>query len=210
MSVNCDTKPFSQACEENRAPIEQVLAGYLASLEGTLLEIGSGTGQHAVAFSRRFPRLTWQTSDLASNLPGIRLWVAEAHRANLPPPIELDVTAVWPNRRFDAVFSANTAHIMSDAQVAAMFRGLAASIVEGGVFLFYGPFNYAGRYTSESNERFDAWLKQRDPRSGIKDFAVLDALARAASMRLVGDHPMPANNRTLVWRRLDVDQESRG
>jgi hypothetical protein len=210
MSASRAPKPFSEACEENRAPIEQVLAGYLASLEGTLLEIGSGTGQHAVAFSRRFPRLVWQTSDLAGNLPGIRLWVEEANRANLPPPLELDVTAVWPRRQFEAVFSANTAHILSDAQVAAMFRGLGGSIREGGVFLLYGPFNYAGRYTSESNERFDAWLKARDPRSGIKDFADLDALARTAALTLVADHRMPANNRTLVWRRLDARQGPRG
>jgi cyclopropane fatty-acyl-phospholipid synthase-like methyltransferase len=207
MPPSPDAKPFSQACEENRRPIEQVLAGYLADLEGTLLEIGSGTGQHAVAFSRRFPRLTWQTSDLSVNLAGIRLWVAEAHRANLPPPIELDVTAAWPQRQFEAVFSANTAHIMSDAQVAAMFRGLRESIREGGIFLLYGPFNDTGRYTSESNERFDQWLKARDPRSGIKDFEVLDALAREAALTLVGDHPMPANNRTLVWRRLRSHQE---
>jgi cyclopropane fatty-acyl-phospholipid synthase-like methyltransferase len=194
-------KPFSPACEENKLPIRDVLSLYLDGAE-TLLEIGSGTGQHAVFFARSFPRLIWQPSDVEENLAGIRLWLDEARLANLLPPVELDVTASWPEARFDAVFSANTAHIMSESQVAAMMRGIPGLMVPGGVFALYGPFNYGGRFTSESNARFDVALKQRDPRSGVKDFETLDALARESGLSLVGDHEMPANNRTLVWRRI--------
>jgi cyclopropane fatty-acyl-phospholipid synthase-like methyltransferase len=200
MPLGCHDKPFSEACEQNRAPIETVLAQYLTANGGTLLEIGSGTGQHAAAFAPRFPAWTWQASDLPANLPGIRLWLEEAAYPNLPPPLALDVTASWPNRHFDVVFSANTAHIMSTDEVEAMFRGLPLILAGGGLFLLYGPFNYGGRYTSASNARFDDWLRQRDPRSGVKDFETLDALARAAGLTLVRDHEMPANNRTLVWR----------
>jgi len=193
-------KPYSPACDENRAPIRDVLAEYL-EVARTLLEIGSGTGQHAVFFAAAFPALSWQPSDLRENLPGIRLWLADARLPNLRPPLTLDVTAAWPTVRYDAIFSANSAHIMSDAEVAAMFRGIPKVLAPRGVFALYGPFNYAGTFTSSSNARFDGWLKAQDPGSGIKDFEHLDALAREGGMVLAGDHEMPANNRTLVWRR---------
>ena len=193
-------KPFSPACEENKVPIRSVLAQYLGRVR-SLLEIGSGTGQHAVFFAAAFPHLHWQASDVPAYLPGIRAWIEEADLANLPPPIALEVTrGPWPDGRFDAVFSANTAHIMAAAEVAAMLRGLPGVLAPGGVFALYGPFNYGGRYTSESNARFDAWLKANDPRSGIKDFEWLDELAREGGLELIADHEMPVNNRTLVWR----------
>lgn len=195
-------KPYSQACEQNKIPIRDVLSLYLTD-NTSLLEIGSGTGQHAVFFAGTFPRLTWQTSDVQQNLPGIRMWLDEVALPNLPPPLKLDVTSDWPNCRFDVVFSANTAHIMSDRQVAALFSGVTAMLTPGGVFALYGPFNYGGQFTSESNANFELWLKGRDPRSGIKDFEVLDALALEGGLTLVKDHEMPANNRTLVWRRAD-------
>lgn len=194
------TKPYSQACGENKAPIHDVLAKHLGAAR-SLLEIGSGTGQHAVYFAAAFPDLSWQPSDVGENLPGIRLWLDDAGLSNLRAPLTLDVTGPWPETRFDAIFSANTAHIMSDAQVAAMFRGIPQVLASGGLFALYGPFNYAGAYTSDSNARFDGWLKARDPRSGIKDFEHLDTLARDGGMTLVEDHEMPVNNRTLVWRR---------
>lgn len=193
-------KPYSQACAENRAPIREVLARHLGEA-GSLLEIGSGTGQHAVYFAAAFPGLSWQPSDVGENLPGIRLWHDDARLPNLRAPLTLDVTGPWPETRFDAVFSANSAHIMSDAEVAAMFQGVPKALAPGGLFALYGPFNYGGTFTSESNARFDGWLKARDPRSGIKDFEHLDALAREGEMILVEDHEMPVNNRTLVWRR---------
>jgi len=112
----------------------------------------------------------------------------------------LDVTRRWPETRFDAVFSANSAHIMSESAVEAMFRGVPAILAPGGLFALYGPFNYAGAFSSPSNARFDGWLKSRDPRSGIRDFERLDALAREGGMVLLRDHEMPVNNRTLIWR----------
>jgi cyclopropane fatty-acyl-phospholipid synthase-like methyltransferase len=194
-------KPFSQACEENQGPILDVLGPLLAHAS-RLLEIGSGTGQHAVSFAARLPHLTWQTSDLAENLPGVRLWLSEAGLSNLPQPLELDVTGPWPPGDFDAAFSANTTHIMGDAAVAALFARLPRVLAPGAPFALYGPFNYGGRYTSESNARFDQWLKARDPESGIKDRDALVALAAAQGMPLDEDHPMPCNNRILVFRRL--------
>jgi cyclopropane fatty-acyl-phospholipid synthase-like methyltransferase len=194
------SKPFSQACEENRNHILSVLAPYLANAR-SLLEVGSGTGQHAAYFAAKLPSVVWQASDLPENLPGIRLWIAEAELPNLPLPVELDVIGQWPKGLFDAVFSANTAHIMSDSEVAAMFRGIPTALAPGGVFALYGPFNYNGDYTSESNARFDRWLKATDPISGIKDFKTLNALAVEGGLLLLKDHEMPANNHMLVWQR---------
>ncbi len=195
-------KPFSESCEQNRAPILRVISDYLADAE-TLLEIGSGTGQHAVYFAAEFPRVRWQTSDRAENHAGIRRWLADARLGNIAPPLSLDVARdAWPESRFDAVFSANTAHIMGHAEVSSLFAGVGRVLAPGGVFMLYGPFNYAGDYTSDSNRRFDQWLKERDPASGIKDFEWLDDLAGEADMSLLADHAMPANNRILVWRRV--------
>ena len=215
VSISERQRPFSQACEENKGPILEVIGPLFAGVR-SVLEIGSGTAQHAVAFAAALPHLTWHTSDRRENHPGIRLWIAEAGLENLPPPLDLDVArGAWPEGPFEAVFSANTAHIMSWPEVRAMFRGVARVLTRGGVFALYGPFNRDGRYTSASNARFDRWLKERDRRSGIKDLAVLDALARELGMELVQDHAMPVNNRTLVWRRsaaefLDQHPRSRG
>jgi cyclopropane fatty-acyl-phospholipid synthase-like methyltransferase len=196
------SKPCAESCEQNRAPILEVLRLYLPG-RNRLLEIGSGTGQHAAYFAPEFPELIWQTSDLKDNLPGIRAWLQETAGSNLPDPLPLDVTqnADWPETLFDAAFSANTAHIMSDGQVAAMFAGVGRVLADGGCFLLYGPFNYDGRYTSESNESFDGWLKARDPASGIKDRNDLMAIAAAAGLELQADIEMPVNNRILVWVR---------
>ena len=193
-------KPRSDAVERNRVPILEVLRDHFADRR-RVLEIGSGTGQHAVHFAAALPRLIWQTSDLAPSLPGIRQWLEEARLPNLPPPIALDVTGPWPDTAFDAVFSANTLHIMSWRAVRALFEALPAVLTEDAVLAVYGPFNYDGRFTSESNAAFDAWLKQRSPESGIRDFAAVDGLARSIGFALVEDRPMPANNRTIIWRR---------
>lgn len=195
-----DEKPFSQACEENKRVILEVTAPLFESAR-RLLEIGSGTGQHAAFFAAAMPHLTWQSSDISQHLPGIRRWIADAHRPNLPPPLELDVLHHWPTDTFDSSFSANTAHIMSMPAVAAMLTGVGHVLEPGGAFALYGPFNYDGQYTSQSNADFDVWLKRRDPRSGIKAFETVDTLARANGLAFEADHPMPANNRILVWRR---------
>lgn len=194
-------KPFSQACENNKRPILAVLEGAFAQA-GSVLEIGSGTGQHAAFFAGALPWLAWQPSDRAENLPGIRSWCDAAGLSNLRSPLELDVEAApWPVEAADAVFSANTAHIMSWTAVERFFAGVGTLLPPGGVFCLYGPFNYGGRYTSASNAQFDAWLKERDPLSGIRDFEALEALASRAGLVFAADNPMPANNRTLVWRK---------
>jgi hypothetical protein len=197
-----DAKPYAQSCDENRDPILTVLAPLLAGCSN-LLEIGSGTGQHAVYFAAHLARLTWQTSDLPETLAGIRLWLAEAGLPNLPPPLPLDVTETWPEGPYDAAFSANTAHIVGEPEVAAMFAGLGRILAPGAPFALYGPFNYQGRYSSASNARFDTWLKARDPLSGIKDRDALVVLAETNGMTLSDDHPMPCNNRILVFRRAE-------
>jgi cyclopropane fatty-acyl-phospholipid synthase-like methyltransferase len=192
-------KPFSEACERNQAPILSVLREVFAHRRH-VLEIGGGTGQHAVHFAAGLPHLVWQASDVAANLDGIRAWREEARLPNLPEPIELDIDQPrWPALPADAVFTANTLHIVSWQQVQALFARVGELLPAGGVLAVYGPFNYAGRFTADSNVRFDAMLRERDPRSGIRGFEDVDALARAQGCVLERDAAMPANNRTLVW-----------
>jgi cyclopropane fatty-acyl-phospholipid synthase-like methyltransferase len=198
-------KPSSDACERNREPILGVLRQYFAQ-RSHVLEIGSGTGQHAVHFAAALPQLTWQTSELEANLPGILAWLEDSDLPNLPPPIELDVTGAWPNAQFDAVFTANTLHIMGWPEVRTLFAALPKVLTADATLAVYGPFNYNGRFTTASNAAFDEWLKQRSPHSGIRDFAAVDELARSIGFALVEDRPMPANNRTLVWRRTAAPQ----
>ncbi|WP_295451351.1 DUF938 domain-containing protein [uncultured Thiodictyon sp.] len=196
-------KPFSLACEENQAPIFEII-GPLLQKASRVLEIGSGTGQHAVYFAARLPHLIWQTSDVPAHLPGIRQWLAQAQLPNLPEPLTLDVTGDWPAGPFDGIFSANTAHIMGLPEVGLMFQGVGRILPPGAPFALYGPFSDGGRHTSESNARFDASLKARDVRMGVRDLDDLRALADRAGLELRADHPMPVNNRTLVWCRRDA------
>jgi hypothetical protein len=161
-----------------------------------VLEIGAGTGQHAAYFAPELPHLAWQASDVADYLEGIRAWVGTD-----VPPIELDVDKPWPPVDADAVFSANTAHIMSWPQVERMFEGVGRVLAPGGLFALYGPFHYGGRPTSESNARFDAMLRARDPASGVRDFQHIQALARRCSLAFLEDNAMPANNRLLVFKK---------
>ena len=202
-------KPHADACDRNREPILEALRQHFADRHH-VLEIGSGTGQHAVYFAAALPQLTWQTSDCEPNLPGIRLWLEEAGLPNLPPPIPLDVTGPWPDARFDAVFTANTLHIMGWAEVRALFAALPQVLTADAVLAAYGPFNYDGRFTSPSNAAFDEWLKQRSAQSGIRDFAAVDELARSIGFALMEDRAMPANNRTLLWRRRRVIRSRAG
>lgn len=194
------TKPHAPSCDRNQAPILEVLSQYFSECR-RVLEIGSGTGQHAVFFAPAFPQAIWQTSDVAENLPGIKMWLDEAALPNTPPPIVLDVNGPWPATRYDGAFTANSLHIMSWPEVQKLFAGLDAVLESNAVFAVYGPFNYDGCFTSESNRAFDGWLKQRSPASGIRDFAAVDALANAIRLVLVADHAMPANNRMLIWKR---------
>jgi cyclopropane fatty-acyl-phospholipid synthase-like methyltransferase len=195
-------KPYAPACDRNRDPIVVVLREHFADRR-SVLEIGSGTGQHAVYFAAALPHLVWQASDRIENLPGIRLWLAERALPNTPPPLTLEVNQpVWPASRFDAAFSANTLHIMSWQAVERLFARLPDVLTDDARLVVYGPFNYAGRFTSDSNAAFDASLKTHAPHMGIRDFEAVDALARSAGFRLVEDRAMPANNRCLIWRRV--------
>lgn len=195
-----DPKPYSEACARNREPILEVLQRHFADRR-RVLEIGSGTGQHAVHFAAAMAHLSWQTSERPAHLADLRPWLEEAALANLPPPLALDVAGPWPAARFDAVFTANTLHIMSWTHVCALFAALPGVLSAAAVLAVYGPFNYDGAFTSASNETFDTWLKRRSPESGIREFSAVDALARQSGFTLVEDCPMPANNRTLLWRR---------
>jgi cyclopropane fatty-acyl-phospholipid synthase-like methyltransferase len=190
--------PFAGAAEQNKAVILQAIRSYL---RGKVLEIGSGTGQHAVYFAGLLPKLHWQTSDLEPNLNGIRAWIDDAGLDNLPPPLLLDALGAWPEREFDTIYSANSFHIMNNTAVAACIEGCGNCLSAGGHLIVYGPFNYAGEFTSTSNARFDAMLKANDPGSGIKDFEWLDSLAQSAGMKLAADIEMPANNRSLIWKK---------
>jgi cyclopropane fatty-acyl-phospholipid synthase-like methyltransferase len=191
----------SDACERNKEPILAVLREALATMS-TVLEVGSGTGQHAVHFAAHLPQLVWQPSEVPELLAPLAERIRREGGANLRAPVALDVrSAAWTCAPVDAVFSANTLHIMSWDSVGSFFRGAGAVLAHAGVLCVYGPFNYGGRYTSDSNAQFDAWLQERDPVSGLRDFAAVDELARAEGLKLAADHAMPANNRILLWRR---------
>ena len=195
-------KPWAEACERNRAPILEVLRCAFAGAT-QVLEIGSGTGQHAVFFAAALPHLVWQPSDRPEHLAGVAAWRDDAGLPNLRAPLALDVDAAdWPVTECDALFSANTLHIMSWASVENFFRGVERVLLPGGVLAVYGPFSYGGRHTAESNARFDAFLRARDPLSGVRDFDEVSALAQRHGLVLVDDHALPANNRVLTWRRM--------
>jgi hypothetical protein len=195
-------KPYAPSCDRNREPIAEVLGRHLSG-SASVLEIGSGTGQHAVYFAAGFPHLRWQCSDRGECLPGIRAWLEEAGLSNTPEPLELDVVRIWPEQRYDAVFSANTLHIMSWGEVEQLFAGIGRVAALDAMVIVYGPFNYGGRYTSESNAQFDVWLKERGAHQGIRDFEAVQRLAAGIGLELLEDVVMPANNRCLVWRRVD-------
>ncbi len=204
-------KPFSQACENNKEPILQVLREIFPG-SAKVLEIGSGSAQHAVYFCHKMPQLHWQPSERPENIEGILAWrnwaIAHWNLHNMAPPLVLDVNDPnWPVTSMDGVFTANTVHIMDWDSVRTFIPKAAACLSDHGHLCIYGPFNYPNpdghiRYTSASNARFDSWLKQRDPRSGIRDLPAIQELAQQAGLGLLQDHTMPANNRLLVWQKL--------
>lgn len=194
-------KPWSEACERNREPILAVLRQIFVD-PGTVLEIGSGTGQHAVHFAAALPHVVWLPSDIPAHLDGIEAWVEEAALANVLAPVALDVRDhPWPVSRAQWVYSANTAHIMGWDGVEAMFAGASRLLPDGGCFCLYGPFHQGGQATSESNRRFDALLQERDRASGIRDVEDLIRLGKHVDLILTQTHAMPANNQMLVWQR---------
>jgi cyclopropane fatty-acyl-phospholipid synthase-like methyltransferase len=193
--------PFSEACERNKGPILEVLRVALAD-RAQVLEIGSGTGQHAVHFAAHLTHLAWHPTERLAYLPDLASRVKLEGTRNLRQPTVLDVKqTVWPLRGVDAVFSANTLHIMGWTEVEAMFRGVDAVLSPQGIVCVYGPFRYEGAYTSESNRDFDRMLQERDPLSGLRDVKELSALAERHALRLAIDHDLPANNRLLEFVR---------
>ena len=192
-------KPYAESCEKNKEPILAVLKEVFAERK-RVLEIASGTGQHAVYFGRALSHLTWQPSELPQNLAGIQEWLNEAQLSNVLSPLAIDVNdTCWPVASVDAIFNANTIHIISWSEVEQLFVHMSRVIEPGGCICLYGPYNYNGKFTSESNARFDTWLKARNPNSGVRDFEAVNSLASTCGMNLQHDIAMPSNNRILVW-----------
>ncbi len=196
-------KPHAPSTEKNREPILAVLREVFADRR-QVLEIGSGTGQHAIHFCAQLPHLCWQTSDRPDFLPGIGAWLAEAALPNVLLPVEFDVLGSWPTGRYDAAYSANTLHIMSWQAVEALFAGLPAVLAPGGLLFIYGPFMFNGRHTSDSNAAFDQSLREKAPHQGVRDATAVDALARQSGLELVEQRAMPSNNFVLLWRMSEA------
>jgi cyclopropane fatty-acyl-phospholipid synthase-like methyltransferase len=193
-------KQYSTACDQNKDSILKVIKPLLLNAK-SVLEVGSGTGQHCVYFAKELPHLTWQASDQSMYLPSVNAWIDDAKLANTPKEIELNVDLNWPEDKYQAIYSANTVHIMSWEMVLNFFKGVGQVLDKGGVFILYGPFNYNGEYTSANNANFDLWLKDQNPLSAIRDFESLDELAKLHNLILTDDIEMPANNRVLVWKK---------
>jgi cyclopropane fatty-acyl-phospholipid synthase-like methyltransferase len=195
-------KPFSEACERNQQVIFQVLQNYILKNDENLLEIGSGTGQHAVFMAKRFPKIQWHTADLLENHEGIKMWINESKLENIFLPIEYQAgCSRFPEIDIDIVYTANTLHIMSWENVKTMIQQFGDSLRQGARIIIYGPFNYKGNFTSESNADFDIWLKQQDLNRGIRDFEKVLILMKINSLELLDDISMPANNRILVFNK---------
>lgn len=197
-------KQFAPSCDQNKDEILAVLQEALPP-SGTVLEIGSGTGQHAVYFAARLPHLSWQPTDLPANLPSIYAWCAEANLANIRPPLALDLLANrWPIESAQAVVCINTTHIVAWPGVENLFAGVGRVLAPGGVLYVYGAYRYATRPLEPSNEKFDLWLKSRDPVSGVRDFEAVNTVAQRNGLQLTEDRAMPGNNRSIWWTKTMV------
>lgn len=194
-------KPHSQSCDNNKQPILDKLKPLLTSFQD-VVEIGSGTGQHAVHFANALPDLTWHTTDLTVNHQGIKQWINDSGLSNIKPPLCLDLSKPWPISQCDVIYTANTLHIVSAELVTAFFTAIRNTVNINGLVIIYGPFNYAGKFTSDSNRQFDDWLKDRDSNSGIRDIEWITELAAKANLHLLDDEQMPANNRLLTFRKI--------
>ena len=194
--------PFSDACERNKGVIEEAISPFLNTLS-SVLEIGSGTGQHAVYFAKQHPRLRWQTSDQTQYINGIEAQLGLCDLSNVIKPLVLNVSQspwVKTGDTFDGVYTANTLHIMRQNDVEAFFAGLPSVLKRKAYVMLYGPFKYNGKFTSESNARFDQSLRSRNCGSAIRDFEWVNGLAEKAGLRLISDQRMPANNQLIVWQ----------
>lgn len=193
--------PFSQACENNKRAIADVLEKHLAA-KNSVLEIGGGTGQHAIFFGEKFSHLMWQSSDVSENLTNLNLRINHANLRNIPPAFSLDADDLkWQANSYDAIFTANSLHIMPFSSVDKLFAKVGNHLNSGGLLLIYGPFKYNGEFTTESNASFDLWLKDRNSQSGIRDFETVNELALRSGLTLLEDNSMPASNQLLVWTK---------
>jgi hypothetical protein len=195
------SRPFSQACENNKQPILEVISKVFRPHD-EVLEIGSGIGQHTLYFCEKMPWLCWIPSEIPANLDTINAGLEGYAPPNLEATLSIDVRDKdWQVKKVDGLFSANCLHIMSADFVPDFFRGAGEVVRRGGHLCVYGPFKYKGEFTSDSNASFDLWLKERDPVSGIRDFEWVNELAGNDGFTLLADHRMPANNQLLVWQR---------
>ena len=194
-----DRLPYSQACENNKEPILKVLKEYISDQE-SLLEIAGGTGQHGEFFARSFPKLLWQTSDLPGAVADLNLRISEANLHNLPPALILDVNdSNWNVKKYQLLFTANSLHIMSEKSVENFFSRIPNVLQQSALVFIYGPFKYDGNFTTKSNAEFDEWLKEKDLKSGVRDFEAISELAVSVGLSLVADVQMPSNNQLLVF-----------
>lgn len=198
-------KPFAVSADQNKLPILDVLSGIVKDGD-EVLELGSGTGQHACFFSQQLPNITWQPTELLPMIPVIRQWLEAEGSDNIKPPVVLDLNDVdWPVRSANMIYTANTLHIVSEPIVESLFTGVGRVLVEGGRFCAYGPFSFAGVHTSDSNDHFDQELRRSDPRSGVRDMAWLNELARDNGLIEAELVEMPSNNFMALWQRARLN-----
>ncbi|MEO1575387.1 MAG: DUF938 domain-containing protein [Pseudomonadota bacterium] len=199
------TLPFSEAAERNKAPILAALRPWLGRDATRVLEVGSGTGQHAAFFARELPDISWQPTDRPDYLPGLHARIAASELPNLAAPFELDVDAppadVPP---VDVIYTANTLHIMAWPSVVRCFALVGGWLAPGGRLVVYGPFHVGGRATSKSNARFDQSLRSRGVGMGVRGREAVCRQADAVGFSLVSVTPMPANNQLLVFERRAI------
>lgn len=195
------SRPFSQACENNKQYILDIIIQVYQAGD-TVLEIGSGTAQHIIHFARHMPAVKWQPAELGENMSTLMEGLSGIELENiLMPPLQLDVSDSWPLIEVDGIFSANCLHIMAEESVDDFFHGVGRILRPGGHLCVYGPFKYGGEFTTQSNADFDSSLKSRCPVSGIRDFEKVNQLAQDVGLQLVADHSMPANNQLLHWHK---------
>ena len=202
MSDRPDPRLYAPAAARNRAPILAVLRGRLPP-SGLVLEVASGSGEHAAFFAKALPSLAWQPSDNDPRaLDSIAAFCAACALPNLLPPLRLDAeAATWPVREADAVLSINMIHIAPWSACIGLMAGAARLLPLGGLLYLYGPFMEKGRHTAPTNEAFDADLRARDPCWGVRDLDAVAEVAGRHGLELEETVAMPANNRSVVFRR---------
>ena len=198
-------KYHAESTIRNRTPILEILK---KEIEGSkkLLEIGSGTGQHAVYFSKKLPQILWQTSDRSMNHESIIYWIKRYNLKNLLPPLDIEIGLNEKNINdiFDCVFSSNTSHIMSLENVKKLFALVGKILNKNGKFFLYGPFKINLEFTTKSNEDFHEKLKAENKLMGLRDIEELDNFATENNMQNHALYEMPANNYLSIWKKLPV------